>query len=325
MFDRIVVPLDGSSFGEAALPFAIALARRSGAVLNLVHVHSLEAPGERLEALPQFRFQQVDRFDDAFDAAALERARSRLEQIAERILEESDVRSVVRVLRGPVALRLEQFLAAAPAGLVVMSTRGEPGRWPWTERVHEAVIARGRAPVLLIPAQRQLRSFEARGVIRLLVPLDGSLLSEQIVRPAGALAATLGAEITLLKVLKPPRFPETLTPASGLHEPNLELSRGYLEHVARALPALRASPRTKVVSHPQPTAAILATLEEGGYDGVALATHGHGGAHHLLVGSTADEVVRAAGVPVLVFRPTPLELEAEPTAEATPLLNPLAY
>src|SRR5688500_19885876 len=38
MFKHILVPLDGSSFGEAALPAAVALARRSAGQLRLVTV-----------------------------------------------------------------------------------------------------------------------------------------------------------------------------------------------------------------------------------------------------------------------------------------------
>jgi nucleotide-binding universal stress UspA family protein len=40
MYRSIMIPLDGSAFGEYALPFALGLARRTGARLHLVHVHA---------------------------------------------------------------------------------------------------------------------------------------------------------------------------------------------------------------------------------------------------------------------------------------------
>ena len=43
MYQTILVPLDGSLFGEHALPIACELARRAGATLRLVHVHALSA------------------------------------------------------------------------------------------------------------------------------------------------------------------------------------------------------------------------------------------------------------------------------------------
>lgn len=37
---HLVVPLDATPFGEHALPLAVAVARRTGALLHLVHVHN---------------------------------------------------------------------------------------------------------------------------------------------------------------------------------------------------------------------------------------------------------------------------------------------
>jgi nucleotide-binding universal stress UspA family protein len=55
-----------------------------------------------------------------------------------------------------------------------------------------------------------------------------------------------------------------------------------------------------------PTAAetILRRARDGGIDLIAVATRGHGGIRRLALGSTADKVVRAADVPVLVVRPS---------------------
>src|SRR4051812_43964443 len=44
MIRTILVPLDGSEFGEHALPIAASLARKAGAVLHLVHVHQPARP-----------------------------------------------------------------------------------------------------------------------------------------------------------------------------------------------------------------------------------------------------------------------------------------
>jgi nucleotide-binding universal stress UspA family protein len=40
MFRNLLVPLDGSAFGEQALPLAVNLARRAEAQLHLVHVYA---------------------------------------------------------------------------------------------------------------------------------------------------------------------------------------------------------------------------------------------------------------------------------------------
>ena len=44
-FRSLLVPLDGSAFGEHALPLALGIARRCGARVRLVHVHAPLGPG----------------------------------------------------------------------------------------------------------------------------------------------------------------------------------------------------------------------------------------------------------------------------------------
>jgi nucleotide-binding universal stress UspA family protein len=44
MYRTILVPLDGSAFGEQALPVALGIARRAGATVRLAHVHVVEQP-----------------------------------------------------------------------------------------------------------------------------------------------------------------------------------------------------------------------------------------------------------------------------------------
>jgi len=48
---------------------------------------------------------------------------------------------------------------------------------------------------------------------------------------------------------------------------------------------------------------ILRAAAEGGFDLVAIATHGRGGVRRLVLGSVADKVIRGARLPVLSVRP----------------------
>src|SRR5713226_5882609 len=47
MFRSLLVPLDGTPFGEQALPLAISVARRTGATIHLVHVHIPPSDSEK--------------------------------------------------------------------------------------------------------------------------------------------------------------------------------------------------------------------------------------------------------------------------------------
>lgn len=160
---------------------------------------------------------------------------------------------------------------------------------------------------------------------RVLIPLDGSELAEQVLEPALALGPAAQAEYTLLRVV------EQLTPASydpasgrvsGLDESLLRQlqamdrkywaeAQDYLERLAGSLRARAPAMQTRVVSHKQPAAAILDDAQKNAIDLIALATQGRGGLKRLFLGSVADKVVRGAATPVLVYRPVDSSAPAE--------------
>src|SRR5689334_273799 len=88
MYTRILVPLDGSSFGEHALPLALSVARSSGAMLQLVHVHVADA--HRTNDRPR-------------DAQQPERERAYLASIADRLAARWQCQIETTLLNGPVA------------------------------------------------------------------------------------------------------------------------------------------------------------------------------------------------------------------------------
>ena len=129
---------------------------------------------------------------------------------------------------------------------------------------------------------------------RILVALDGSAESEQILEEADRIAPA-GAAFDLLHVIP---IPNRAIPGVGL---NLEdLAAIYLESVAERFPdrqvrtfVWRGTPEEEI-----PKAAV--SLEA---DFLALTTHARRGVSHLLMGSVAEVVVRDAPVPVLLTRP----------------------
>jgi nucleotide-binding universal stress UspA family protein len=67
MVHTIVVPLDASPFGERALPYALSLARRAGAALELVHVRRPTVPAD-LESLTPYRFEGIEAYEPFYEA-----------------------------------------------------------------------------------------------------------------------------------------------------------------------------------------------------------------------------------------------------------------
>lgn len=60
-----------------------------------------------------------------------------------------------------------------------------------------------------------------------------------------------------------------------------------------------------VVRKGTPTEGILRFVEEAGIDMIVMATHGHTGLRHILMGNVTEKVVRHSPVPVLTVKPRP--------------------
>src|SRR5581483_2013856 len=306
VYTTILVPLDGSALADRALPYAATLARSSHARLALVRAalaHTL--PG-------------VD--PSEAQVAVVERAERELEATAERLRAEG-LTVETHVYYDEAARAIVDAAEHAAADLVVMSThgRGGLGRWVYGS-VADRVLRRVAVPVLLVPAAAEpLRTTDAP--LRILVPLDGSALAEEVLGDVRALAAARGVEVLLLRVVEP------LAPIEADVAGNLLAQEGatefaeaqsYLENIDARLRngGLLVSTRV-VVGEAAPT--IAATAAEYRADLIAMATHGRGGLPRLVLGSVAAGVLHRTRMPLRLVRPAVVRRAAgaAPLAEDT--------
>lgn len=131
---------------------------------------------------------------------------------------------------------------------------------------------------------------------RLLVPLDGSAESEDVLADA-ARVADPAAEIFLLHV--GPVLPSPPTPLSA----SLGLPETAFAYLDRVRQRLRHSKVRTVVRQGDPAEEIQQAALELGADLLALTTHGRSGLRRVLMGSVAEELVRRGTLPVLLARP----------------------
>jgi len=141
------------------------------------------------------------------------------------------------------------------------------------------------------------------------VPLDGTPLSESVIDRVLALYSPAEVVLDLLSVvtipLLAPPHGEALALRHDLIEGEVTAARAYLDSVAERLGGLGVSVETKIVLDEQVADAIVTHARARGADLVAIATHGRTGAGRMLFGSVADKVVRTAARPVLVWNPLP--------------------
>ncbi len=306
MLRQILVPLDGSDLAQWALPFAARLARAVEGRLILLRVIVFEVEGEQ-------------------EVSVQQAAEADLARLADRLREQgSQVDSVVEYVTysTEVADRIRSVARDRAADQIVISThgRGGLGRWLYGS-VADAVLRESELPVLLISAACDQTWPDDRR-LRFLVPLDGSMLSEQVLGPATELADAIQADLLLLQVAAFPVYPAY--PEAALYlplDPELEVeeAKKYLEGVAAGL----RSPGRVVDIHAElgnAPSKIVNVARERQIDLIAMATHGRGGIARFALGSVATGVVQQARVPTLLVRAGEVDsrsAEAGPQSEPT--------
>jgi universal stress protein A len=131
----------------------------------------------------------------------------------------------------------------------------------------------------------------------ILVPTDLSKPSLKAVDYAHQLADATGGKITLLHVVEPVVLPDAAALLTLPDDHLNEKMRGKLDALKRAHNLPDA---TVVVRKGTPFHEIALAATELKADLIVIATHGYTGLKHVLLGSTAERVVRHAHCPVLV-------------------------
>ncbi|HJZ89787.1 MAG TPA: universal stress protein [Gemmataceae bacterium] len=285
MTPTVMAPLDGSPAAEAALPWAVLLARAVRGAVRLVGVHAPPAvflDGETLvgSAVPDDAVRQKEA---EYFATMLVRLKGTGVPVAAELLDGGVVSSLAEYARN-----------LHPVWIVMTShARGPVAKFFLGETATE-FFRRSPCPVLLVhPTDRPADPAAAPGVHHVLVPLDGSALAETMVRPAGEFAKAIGADVTLITALA---AAADMGPAGK--------AEAYLTRAGEPLRAEAIPLRCQVVAQGGAADVIVAEAKARPGTVVALATHGRGGLSKLVWGSVAEEVVRRSPTPVLVYKPS---------------------
>ncbi len=295
MYEKILVPLDGSEVAERVLPHVETLARRLNSEVILL---TACGPGQGPEHL--FR-TYVEKRAEALHSLGI-RARS-------------------AVVRGEVASEIIRFAEEEDIALIVFSTHGQSGPGVWAMgNVANKISQRSRIPMLLIRSTTEPVDAE-RDLRKVLVPLDGSKFAEQVLPHVEGLAVAMGSEVVLLEVLETvevPGFaayevgPDWQEFKKGLMARAETRANRYLRRKGNALGLSGVSARS-VVLWGRPAETILQYAEDNSVNLIALATHGFTGISRWAYGSVAYKVMMASSKPVLVVRPPSPKSDAQRT------------
>lgn len=297
MYKQILVPLDGSNFAEAALPLALSLSRKTQAGIHLVAV---------VEPIPAFAYEE-------WEAKARDWTANYLDRLAEQIAGHAGGEVTTGLLSGLVVETLLAEASAKNADLVAMATHGRGAlSRAWLGSVADAVMRQATMPVLCVrpTGEGPSEGFGPKDIDTILVPLDGSDLSEQALEHATELGELFGSAYHLTRVvaypldIASPYLPYTVQMNQGILSDAKESAARYLEEHADRMRRRGLRVTTSVAVDAQAGHGILSEADAVGCDLIAMATHGRSGVGRLLLGSAADKVLRGTHLPLLLHRLT---------------------
>lgn len=293
MYDRILLPVDGSDEATRAAKRGLDLARTFDAAVDVLHV--VDRRSRRLARTDDERTQLRERGEailaDIEDLAA-----------------DLDEPVTTTLLEGTPTTRIAEHAADRDADLIVIGQQGMTGLGKrLLGGVTEGVLHRSDVPVLVVSAfDREVA--DSIDYSRLLVPTDGSENALSAAPHGAAVARRYGSSVDVLNVVD-------LQSAGGAFSAG-GLERSFVERLedrgTDAVDELAAEigetdpeldVETDVVrtkSSDGVAAGIRDYVAERDTDMVVMGSHGRSNLRRQLLGSVAANVIRTVDVPVLV-------------------------
>jgi nucleotide-binding universal stress UspA family protein len=313
MFHRILVPLDGSTRAESAIPTAARLVQASGGSVVLLQV--VEPP------VSSGKFSAPEAYPKVGTDEELAEATEYLKNLAQSG-DLSGITTEVQTLAGAVVPTIIAATQSLHADLIVLSSHGYTGFKRWTlGSVAHKLVPHSPVPVLLLREGGPVPATTADQPAFAEVPLDGSLLSESALEPAAQLLAALAPSaqraLQLLRVVNIPssygKF-RSMTDSyfdAQMRTEEKQEDQAYLDAVAKRfaegeLAKYHLAVTTTVAIDPDVARAIVQAAEQvegmvpSGSHLIVMATHGRGGLQHWALGSVAERVLHSTRLPLLV-------------------------
>jgi nucleotide-binding universal stress UspA family protein len=258
-----------------------------------------------VEPIPAFAYAE-------WEPAALDWSTKYLDSVAERVSGSAGGEVTTAVHTGRVVDTLHQEVETLGADLVIMATHGRGAlSRAWLGSVADAFVRASDVPILFVrPSEGEAPPPEpSTGFNTLLVPLDGSDLSESALEHATEFGALFGSAYHLTRVvaypieIASPYLPQTVQMNANILAEAKESAAAYLEEQAERMRRRGLRVTVSVAVDPQAAHGILAEADAVGCDLISMATHGRSGVSRVVLGSAADKVLRGTKVPLLLYRP----------------------
>ena len=337
MFQRILVPLDGSDGAERAIPVAARIARASGG--SIVFIRVVPPPAEvgtfgtglhgTIAMKPEVEASEKE-FADATNYLVT--------VITAYVDELAGIATETDVATGAASSTIFSTAGYEYVDLIVMCSHGETGLKRWVlGSVAQQAVRHSPVPVLVLNEHGVVPPVpDAARPLRVLVPLDGSELAESALEPAAQLIAALTApaqgELHLLRVVDLPsaygKMKSQAYISDGVQEEARKEAEAYVKAVAdRLYETTFATGKLNITSSAAVSTDVAGTIiklaeqtegdESSSCDLIAIATHGRGGLRRMVMGSVTEHLLGSTRLPLLIVRPHEAETKGEEPGETT--------
>lgn len=299
MFNRLLVPLDGSRIAEMALPYARLFASRFKIPVELMTVIDTAEFDTQISV-------SKGRFLDILVDEHVCSSRDYLIDIAKTF---GGATIQCRVEKGSVGEIIIDRGETDPATLIVMATHGRSGLNRWLlGSIAEKVLRATANPLLLVRSTKESKSEGETALRSIVVPLDGSELAEGVLSPVLEIAKALDLEIMLFRAFEIPYG--LYAAAGGYYAINFDKYvaevkdevNSYLEKQTEALKRLGVEKISYISAEGFAADQIILFARSTADNLVAMCSHGRSGLKRWVLGSVTETVVRYSGDPVLVIR-----------------------
>ena len=297
MFQRLIIPLDGSRLSEAVLPTAVYVARRLHTPVVLVHVIERHAPklihGERHLSEPAQAEAYLAEVQQRFFPEGIE---------VQRHVHETAIVDVAR----SIVEHAKEFAS----DMVMMSTHGRGGlRKLLFGTIAQRVVAL-KVPVLLVRPTEDGGAPVPSGK-PILVPLDGTEVRESALSFAARLATACGVGLKLLVVVRTLETLKGVESTSRILLPStteevLALEeKDAVEYLGQLIARFGGEgiPTRAEVRRGDPADMIVHEAQRLDVDFIVMGTHGRAGMDAFWSGSVAPNVSDRTHLPLLLVPP----------------------
>ena len=316
MFKKIMVCLDGSELAEQIIPYGVSIATMNDAEIILFRAVSesstlsLNIPGSTSVPVTTTNIEAKLKKD-------LEEAKDYLNTIVKSLEEETNLNIQPVTDLGIAGDSIVGYAGENFIDLITISTHGRGGLERATfGSTADYVLRNTGLPNLIIRPKSEIQ--RKPGVDnnqlfkRILICLDGSHLSEQILPYAVSQAKLSGSKLFLLRVIDAPDTQITLNPKATTQVAEKENeyfkneedeANKYLDNFSDSFQKAGLDTEKVVMHGKKAGEAIVDFAHNNAVSLITMSTHGQGGWKRARFGSVADHVIRKSRLPILVIKP----------------------